>query len=143
MTISQQDNVLFPNVVRVRVNPQFEGLLAINLCFKMRTKNDFNFVTFVRSAPSVTISRDDLLEWFDQERALFAMDYVDPRSNFTHQILPRILNAMELEKALDTFRLFDGTFPYPAGYEGQLKEALLSANDEERSTVKVCVETDV
>lgn len=113
-----------PAVVIVNVAPTPPVGLAIVIRFGMFKKNDFYCVTFTDVNGIAKISGEELLRHFDATRALFLMDYVDPRSSFDGNITAEVLNDSGLERAVAAFELLRGKTQFPKNYEQNLRNAV-------------------
>lgn len=123
-------NKTFPTQVIVHVNQRhpIEGL-AVSLRFGMERKNSFSYMVFLDSKGSATVSQEELLGFFDEQRNAFIMDYGDPRLGFTGEISAKVLSTAELHAAADALRMFKGKLRYPAGYEDDLRTALMRGQE--------------
>jgi len=126
----------FPKYVTVRVIPPSEGL-AVLITLEMSRKNRFDYIAFVAEDGVAKVSESDLLKWFNAERSLFAMDYVDPRSAYTGRVFARVLTNSELESAIKSFELYRKYTWYPEGHEGKLRAALSRGQDPKNYSVEV------
>jgi hypothetical protein len=114
----------FPEKVLVHVRgPAPEGL-AVALIFPMRLRNPFFYTVFVDAAGRAEVSDVELLAFFDQARAEFGAEYVDPRKGFMGEVRASVLGVLELESSLEALEMFRGKFVYPAGYEEKLRIAI-------------------
>jgi hypothetical protein len=92
---------------------------------------------FVDSPGTATVSGDELLKAFDQERQTFIMDYDDPRLAFAGKVTAKVLSTAELRSALDAFNMFRGEISYPNGYESRLIGALRRGQNPDAYEVEV------
>src|SRR2546430_1793145 len=109
--------------IRAHGPGRFAGL-AVNLCFRMSRKNDFNFFVFLDESGSAKLRQSEYLRHFDQQRDFFLMDYVDPRGAFTGDIAATVLNVDDLKSAIRALDRFRGNFAYPEGHGERLEKAL-------------------
>jgi hypothetical protein len=130
----------FPKQVRVRVDGPFAEGVAVGIRFEMRRKNDFNYTVFLDETGAADVSAAELLKTFDEDRAAFLMDYVDPRTNFTGQVKARVLTDAELRRAVGALEMFRGKIPFPDGYEERLRAAVARGQDSKQYSVEVVVE---
>ena len=132
----------FPTRVIVRGHgPSIKGL-AVNLCFEMQAKNNFNHVVFLDDNGVADVSREEFLRVFDEERAFFIMDYEDPRGNFTGKIVAEVWGAEEIDRAIEAYKNFHGVFLYPLDYERNLQAAKKSDQNPENYQIEVEVENE-
>jgi hypothetical protein len=122
--------VSFPRRTIVRATPLPPEGLAVRLSFAMLKKNSFDFVVFLGADGIAEISEDELLAWFDQERNMFIMDYVDPRTNFTGQVTAKVLSTTELQGALRAFEKYSRYSKYPDNYKKFLNLAIERGQDD-------------
>jgi hypothetical protein len=97
--------------------------MAVDICFHMHRKNHFHYVVFLDADGAAEVSGQQLLRFFDDERALFIMDYGDPRAEFTGLVTARALGVQDLAKAIEALKMYQGYVAYPANYPAQLKRA--------------------
>jgi hypothetical protein len=115
---------VFPKRVVVEVSgPAPEGL-AVTLVFPMRLRNPFFYTVFVDATGRAEVSDVELLAFFDQARAEFGTEYVDPRKGFIGEVRAEVLGVVELASSLEALEMFRGKFVYPAGYEEKLRIAI-------------------
>lgn len=116
--------VSFPQKVFVQVRgPAPEGL-AVALIFPMRLRNPFFYTLFVDAEGEAEVSDLELLAFFDQARAEFGAEYVDPRKGFMGEVRASVLGVVELGSSLEALEMFRGKFVYPVGYEEKLRVAI-------------------
>lgn len=114
----------FPKRVRITVeHPNPEGLV-VHLLFGMNWKNAHSYLVFPDPNGVVEVDREELFKSFDEERNTFIMDFADPRLAFSGEITAKVLSLPEVQKALETYRLFRRAVTYPEGYEQKLEKAL-------------------
>jgi hypothetical protein len=118
-----QSTCAFPNAVAVRVRPADQEGLAVSICFKSNKKNDFHFTLFVDSNGFAKVTGEELLRTFDEDRAMFIMDYQDPRLVFTGNITTKVLSNSELARSLSALDIYRGMCSFPTGYEKKLRSA--------------------
>jgi len=132
-------NAAIPERVCVRVSPPPPAGLAVSLCFQMARKNDFHFLLLLDEGDTACVTKDELLQWFDQERSTFIMDYGDPRIAFTGRITARVLGSNELKQALETFELYRKYLWYPEQYGANLARAIRLETNSSDFRVEVLV----
>jgi hypothetical protein len=115
----------FPRNVIVKVSGPAPAGLAVVLIFPMRSRNPFFYTLFVDAAGHAQVSGEELLTFFDQARAQFVNEYVDPRAGFAGEVFAEVLGAVELESSREALEMFRGKFVYPPLYEEKLKAAIL------------------
>jgi hypothetical protein len=113
-----------PTAVIVNVAPSPPVGLAVVIRFGMFKKNDFYYVAFTDAEGNCKVSGEELLRHFDTARALFLMDYIDPRSSFDGNITAEVLIDSGLERAVAAFELFRGKTQFPENYEQNLRNAV-------------------
>ena len=119
-----QSSRAFPKKVCIHVEGPSPAGLAVVLSFKMKWKNRFSYMLFLDRNGNAQVFGEQLLRYFDQERATFIMDYCDPRLGFTGDISAQVLGTSELQNAWQALEMFRGKIWYPEGYEEKLQRAL-------------------
>jgi hypothetical protein len=132
--------VSIPGRTIVHATPLPPEGLAVRLSFAMLKKYSFDFVVFLGADGSAEISEDELLAWFDQERSMFIMDYVDARTNFIGQVTAKVLNTSELQGALRAFEKYSRYSRYPDHYRELLNRAIGRGQDPAKYHVVVQLE---
>jgi hypothetical protein len=125
-----------PRQVTIQVAPPSEGL-AVSVTFEMWRKNHFTYTVFLGPDGVIELVGSDLLRSFDEDRALFLMDYDDPRSAFTGRIIAKVLTTSELERAVETFEVYRKYVSYPEGYEARLRASLARGQNPDEYRVEV------
>jgi hypothetical protein len=128
---------IFPSRVSVSANDARAEGLAINLRFEMHSKNSFDYTVFLNHEGRATVSAEELLRTFDEDRSMFIMDYDDPRLGFTGRITAKVLSTSELHSAVDALETFRGKCSFPVGYEGNLRAALARGQNPDEYQIEV------
>jgi hypothetical protein len=103
----------------------------------MKRKNSFHYTVFVNASGTVEVSGSELLNTFEEDRAVFLMDYADPRTGFTGRISAKVLGAVELERAVQALEMFRGKVSFPSGYEVNLRAAAARGQSPDDYAVEV------
>ncbi len=127
----------FPSRVVVRVEHQSVEGLAVSLCFEMKQRNNFTYTVFLGPDGSAEISGGELLRTFNEDRAMFIADYVDPLAGFTGRVTASVLSTSELSKATKAFEIFRDKCRFPPGYAEHLRAALARGQDPSEFQVEV------
>jgi len=130
-------NNCFPDRVVVQAKGTSPDGLCVCLRFEMRIKNSFNYIVFLDSHGAASVSAEELLRVFDEERQAFMMDYDDPRIGFTGKVTVKMLSTVELKNALEAFNTFRGKLSFPEDYEARLKAALQRGQNPDEYPVEV------
>ncbi len=130
----------FPNRVSVSVNHGRAEGVAVNLRFEMHSKNNFDYMVFLNDDGFATVSAEELLRTFDEDRSMFIMDYDDPRLAFNGRITAKVLSTSELHSALEALETFRGKCSFPVGYESKLRNALADGQNPDEYRVEVNVD---
>jgi hypothetical protein len=113
----------FPEYLIVAAAGKFDPGLAVSLQFGIIKKSTISFITFIFKSP-ITLTRDDLIERFDQIRNLLPKDYPRPKEAFDGTIEVKILSVAEIHDALKHFHVHARTMSFPAYYLQNLEAAL-------------------
>lgn len=113
-----------PQHIVVRANDSRAEGVAIRLCFEMNYKNDFYYPLFLGQGGTAEVTVEELLRYFEVERSLALMDYVDPQAGFTGKVTAAVMSDDELQRAVEASKLFGRYAPYPNGYEANLLAAV-------------------
>ena len=112
---------------------------AVMARFCMKVKNDYNVIGFLVEDSTVLLTSKQLKREFDEELNCFLMDYANADSAFTGEIVARILNRKEVQKALEAYEMYSPSMPYPEGYKDRLLRAL-EVTPEAEDPVQITVE---
>ncbi|SRR6266478_7259488 len=115
---------MIPKKINVMAKGNYKSGLAVILRFQMKKKNDFYYTVFLDERGEARVEENELLRSFDQDRNLFLMDYVDPRTMFNGQIEARILTRKEIETTIREHETYKLHVSYPPDYLAKLKAAL-------------------
>ncbi len=118
------DTTKFPERITLQVAHPDSAGWAVLLTFRMRRKNDFDYVAFLDANGSAEICAETILRAFDEERNAFIMDYVDPRVGFTGEITAKVMDQEDLQDALKAFQFYRKHLVYPGGYAEKLQYAI-------------------
>ena len=100
-----------------------EGLV-VGLRFEMKAKKCFSLNLFLKSDGSREISGARLLSEFNEERTESPMDYIEPRTGFTGRVTAMVKSPSELQRAVESFEMFNRSMSYPPEYEKNLRAAV-------------------
>jgi hypothetical protein len=127
----------FPRRVVVKVKQPSAEDLAVCLRFGMRSKNSYSYLVFLDKEGAATVSAEQLLRAFDEERQTFIMDYNDPRTAFNGSVTAKVLAEAEICDALEAYALYEGKLWFPAGYKEHLALALAKKSDPNQYEVEL------
>ena len=127
----------------------------INLTIVTTFKNNFHLL-FGATADDgkLVITRNRIISEALRDQELFVMDYGDPESHFSGEIVVSILGKKAIERAIDAYYIFKDAIGFPPDYLGQLhrahkilaalegKEISLDVTQWEPGNVSIRVEAD-
>ena len=131
--------------------------------FGMTRKNDHFYTVFLGPGGRAEVSGEELLRRFDQDCAMFIMDFDNPRGGFNGQVTPKVYSTDELRAALKAveenkrlvskarltamlhcnlkgFRQLREYYSSPPGYEDKLKAAAVRGQNPEEFKVELTME---
>jgi hypothetical protein len=125
-------------VVLISGKPVPKAWIAVTL--PMKSKNPYRLLFGPGSDDGVlAVLRADIEREVSMVRDLFLMDYSDPASGWTGELMVHPLNRSDIANVLLAYDAFGSTGFYPVGLPGMLTELddLLSADEGERLDVEV------